>query len=175
MNNIVNIDNHIDNEEDEDDFLINYYYYIDNVFHSFNKRTLETLINSSLLEKSPDEYLHYLSIIKESNFHITRKINDNSEYRTWYSPPIQQLFYLTGDLYNEKKNHFYGSNTSINQDTAISILKLMICLGANPNVRNYYDETIYTMIKNDTVNSGRLTYRVNNDRFIEYIQKNIGC
>ena len=126
-------------------------------------------INSKTLETDPHSYLLILNEAISRNMIVSHIINNTDEYRTWYSPTIQQLFYLTGDLKNEKSNSgFYGCNSSIDQDTAISILKQLMILGADPHVKNYYKENMYDIL--DELDLGKLTTRVNNERFIEVLK-----
>ena len=93
----------------------------------------------------------------------TKKIlNDTTRDFGWNSPHIMLLAYLVGDLPDEifEKNIkqsekllegeslYWGSlkKNGIPEDVAIEMLRLMVGLGADLKVKNYYKETIFDWI-----------------------------
>lgn len=109
---------------------------------------------------------------------ITAKINNNAEIDGWYSSHLQCLSYLAGDLTHEAKvkakkynsdHHWYGMNVSIPDKEATEILHLMLSFGANVNIPNCYEETVFdTLDQKDT-----LACRENNKLFRKCLENHV--
>ena len=112
---------------------------------------------------------------------ITKKLNDTKDHYPWFSSHLQCLSYLAGDQSEYAKSvkfrsvnsgadtvrtMWYGDSTSIPEEEAIEIAKLMVSFGAKTNIPNYYKETLMeTLQKGDDI-----TTRVNNSNFIAYMK-----
>jgi hypothetical protein len=112
---------------------------------------------------------------------ITKKLNDTKDHYPWFSSHLQCLSYLAGDQSEYAKSvkfrsvnsgtdtvrtMWYGDSTSIPEEEAIEIAKLMVSFGAKANIPNYYKETLMeTLQKEDDI-----TTRVNNSNFIAYMK-----
>ena len=108
---------------------------------------------------------------------ITKKLNDTKDHYPWFSSHLQCLSYLAGDQSEyaksckiQKVTHqsetWYGDSTSIPEEEAIEIAKLMVSFGAKADIPNYFKETLM-----DTLNHiNKPTGRVNNRKFIAYMK-----
>ena len=130
------------------------------------------LLTVGLLEEDYNEYLFLLVTAAHNNIDISHVLNDNSSYSNWYSSHAQSLAYLVGSLTDESKslddtaelNHsFYGKPLSegIPEEDGCTILELMIALGADLTVKNYYEEDIWDTLSSTT----RVYTREKNDSF----------
>ena len=105
-------------------------------------------------------------------------LNDTTFHGGWYSPHLMLLAYLVGDLPDEifeenvKQSSkllegeplYWGSlkKNGISENMAIEMLHLMIGLGADVKVKNYYEEDIFDWINEKNNLSSK---RINNDSF----------
>ena len=112
---------------------------------------------------------------------ITKKLNDTKDHYPWFSSHLQCLCYLTGDPSEYAKSvkmrsvnsgadtirtTWYGDSTSIPEEEAIEIAKLMVSFGAKANIPNYFKETLMETLQK----VGDITSRVNNSNFIAYMK-----
>ena len=131
------------------------------------------LLTIGLLEEDYNEYLFLMVQAAHNNIDISHVLNDTSTYDNWFSTHAQSLAYLVGSLTDAAKDAdwstnldtaFYGKSNSegISDEDGCTILELMITLGADLTIKNYYDEDIW-----DTLTSSftRLTTREKNDAF----------
>ena len=124
--------------------------------------------------KTTEEYQELYD--EETEDHLTDKLNDTTEYGVWYSSHLHSLAYLAGDPTDFAKSKrselekggsgiWYGCSTNIPESDAINIAHLMISLGANLDISNYYGDTLIdTLEKKDSL-TGR-----ENDNFSYYIK-----
>ena len=122
-----------------------------------------------MLESNPLSFKEYLE--NPDNARIIQRWMSSKIYRTWYSTPLQQLFYLTGKLVTEDKKNFFGCQTEIDENLACDLFDLLLPFHPNPDDTNYYDENLYQQI---TKNKDCLTTRTHNQVFIEHIMKHYG-
>ena len=121
------------------------------------------------MEKYP---LTFLEILKDrsNDDKIKEWVNGGSKvYDNWFSPPLIQLFYLTGILVDDTQGPFFGSNTIIDEKLACDIFDLLTShTFIDPYDTNYYGENIFTLINTDqyTINK-----RKHNQLFINHIKK----
>ena len=135
--------------------------------------------------KSTEEYQEIREEESGLEDHLTKKLNDTSEYDVWYSTHLHCLVYLAGEPSDFAKSErdklkydkdcsvpWYGWKTSIPEEDAIYIAQLMISLGAKMNIPNFYGETLLETLEQ----KGRLTGRENegfaNYMKIQYITNN---
>ena len=141
-----------------------------------DKEDIPLLLTQKLLEDFPEDYYELLqkcSSICDKEL-ISRILNNTTNYDTWFSTHAQTLFYLVGDRSEYSKKYisdypespFLGRNQEgITEELGIKIFRLMIDLGANLTIANYYGENIYDFIfKKDSI-----VGRVNNKNFINII------
>lgn len=141
-------------------------------FQESPSQFLRDLKNIKKLHVSQDTY-HNQSEYQDTQVKLVQCVNDTSIYETWYSPPLQWVFYATGDLLNENPSiSFFTSDISIPQEMGIEIFDLLIELGADINTKNYYNLDICDIIKEDNQGSNPLTKRTNNEKFVNYIIDN---
>jgi hypothetical protein len=124
---------------------------------------------TNMLESNPLSFKEYLENPDNAR-RIQRWIN-HKIYRTWYSTPLQQLFYLTGKLVTEDKKNFFGCQTEIDEYLACELFNLLLPFHPDPEDTNYYDENLYQLI---TRRKGGLTTRTHNQVFIAHIMKHYG-
>ena len=104
---------------------------------------------------------------------ITKKLNDVTHEGSWFSSHAQALSYLVGTPTDNAKCRgsetavglWYGKGVEIPDEEGVEILKLMVKLGAQLNIHNFYDRTLYDTIIEDNT----LTGREENELFKEYI------
>ena len=132
------------------------------------------LLTLELLEEDYNEYLFLLRKAYENNINISYVLNDTSNPIGWYSPHATCLAYIVGshtDTAKSKSRHdgsFYGSKMSegIPDDIGCEIFNLMIVLGINLSIKNYYGETIM-----DILNTTSSMYsREKNTNFKQLVQ-----
>ena len=104
---------------------------------------------------------------------ITKKLNDTKDHYPWFSSHLQCLCYLAGDpseyansCRNIHHETWYGDSSSIPEEEAIEIAKLMVSFGAKADIPNYYKETILDTLSE----TNKPTGRVNNSAFIAYMK-----
>lgn len=139
---------------------------------SYLKPMIRWMIHPKVLEDNPQKFYHYLQIAKYRNIDISDKINSTSLYETYYSTLPHCVVYLTGTLETEYdiEGNFYGKESKIEPILGILILKLLVELGADLNIKNYYGETVYDFRNYDNF-SGTLTQRKDNKELIFLINK----
>ena len=131
---------------------------MENIYYYYN----------TILENSPDNFKKLLE--GKYNSGIQAWVNgDSKTHQTWYSPCLIVLYLLTGKLVNKKKQKFFGSNTEIDQHLACEIFDLLIKYNPNPHDKDYFNENLFDNMKNK--NKDTLTYRTNNEIFIEHVKK----
>jgi len=135
----------------------------------------EGLTHHKFLE-SPSEFLLVLKNIKnldvsqDTRLSLAQSLNQTDEYETWFSPALHWVFYATGDLATDNlQSNFFTSGISISQDMGIEMFDLMMELGADINLKNYYDEDVYGLVRTHLEGPDVLTKRKNNDRFVDHI------
>ena len=104
---------------------------------------------------------------------ITKKLNETKDHYPWFSSHLQCLSYLAGDQSEYAKScrnihpeTWYGDSSSIPEEEAIEIAKLMVSFGAKTDIPNYYKETLLDTLSE----TNKLTGRVNNSAFIAYMK-----
>ena len=122
------------------------------------------LLTVGLLEEDYNEYLFLLVTAAHNNIDISHVLNSTSTSENWYSSHAQSLAYLVGSLTDEAKSiddspdihelthSFYGKLLSegIPDEDGCTILELMITLGADLTVKNYYEEDIWDIFSGPT-------------------------
>jgi hypothetical protein len=115
------------------------------------------LLTVGLLEEDYNEYLFLLVTAAHNNIDISHVLNSTSTSKNWYSSHAQSLAYLVGSITDEAKSlddspdipelthSFYGKPLSegIPDEDGCNILELMITLGADLTLKNYYEEDIW--------------------------------
>lgn len=133
------------------------------------------LLTVGLLEEDYNEYLFLLVTAAHNNIDISHVLNSTSSGENWYSSHAHSLAYLVGSLTDEAKalddvpdipelaHTFYGKPLSegIPDEDGCTILELMITLGADLTVKNYYEQDIWDIFSGPT----RCTTREKNDSF----------
>ena len=131
-------------------------------------------LSPEFLEKNPMGFLENLKLCIEQRIDITEYINDASSYATWYSPLPMCLVYLVGDLVkacDEDTSDFYGSDTIINEDVGIEIMKYLWLGGADFAIIDYYNTNISDYVARLGNNQFLLTRRTNNKKFLNFIRR----
>ena len=130
------------------------------------------LLTVGLLEEDSNEYLFLMVTAAHNNIDISHVLNDTATYDNWFSTHAHSLAFLVGSLTDAAKascihatdpTTFYGKSKSegISDEDGCTILELMITLGADLTIKNYYDEDTWdTLGHND-----RITSREKNDSF----------
>lgn len=103
---------------------------------------------------------------------ITKKLNDVTVYDSWYSSHAQSLSYLVGTPTDSAKSRgsnsvigrWYGKDVEIPDEEGTEILKMMVKLGAQLNIHNFYGETMYETI----TQLDKISGREDNELFKEY-------
>ena len=129
---------------------------------------MDSMHYSDILEKDPITFLGLLKD-RDNSKKIKEWVNGGSKkYENWFSPPLIQLFYLTGILVDDKQDDFFGSNTIIDEKLACEIFDLLAShTFVNPYDTNYYGENIFTLINSDQY---KINKRKNNQLFIDHIK-----
>lgn len=108
---------------------------------------------------------------------ITKKLNDVTVYDSWYSSHAQSLSYLVGTPTDSAKSRgsnsvigrWYGKDVEIPDEEGTEILKMMVKLGAQLNIHNFYGETMYETI----TQLDKISGREDNELFKEYMYSQI--
>jgi len=130
---------------------------------------LHTLKNIKKLHYSQDTYNSF-SEYEDTHYLLIQYLNDTIPYETWYSPPIQWVFYATGNLVdNNNSQSFFTSDISISQEMGINIFDLMVELGSDINIKNYYGNDIRELVCTNHYTTLALTQRTNNEKFLTHI------
>ena len=141
-----------------------------------DKEDIPLLLTQKILEEYPEDYYELLqkcSSICEKEY-ISRILNRTTNYDSWFSTHAQALFYLVGDRSEISKKYisdhpggnFYGmKQEGISEELGIKIFRLMVDLGANLTITDYYENNIYNNIHDVKSIAGR----VNNKHFINVI------
>ena len=137
------------------------------------------------LLNEPDIYYDALKVAKgDMEFDYSKILNDTTMYYGWYSPHVMLLAYLVGDLeedtYEENKLQskkfsredeacYWGAlvKKGIPEEKAIEMLKIMIELGADLKVKNYYNENLLEWTQQSKNFSN---CRINNEKFKEAVR-----
>ena len=108
---------------------------------------------------------------------ITKKLNDVTHQDSWFSSHAQALSYLVGTPTDSVKSArslysglWYGKNVEIPDEEGTEILKMMVNLGAELTIHNYYKKTMSETL----YETSGLSARENNDLFKAYLQEQIG-
>ena len=138
--------------------------------------TYKFLLEKYAEYKSPEEVMELVNMGMPNN--LTKKLNSTSEYSGWFSSHLHCLSYITGDMSDFAKFQknkrvtegstatWYGYSTSIPEEEAIGIAKLMLSFGARTDIPNFYEETLLETV----VQKDKITGRENNSNFIAYIR-----
>lgn len=138
-------------------------------------------LNPKMLLSDPDRYHNALKMSEGSDCSVI--LNDTTLYDGWYSPHVMLLAYLVGDLTDDiyRKNKeksleiyeggelYWGSliPKGIPEEKAIEMLKMMVNLGANLKVKNYYGEDLLSWTYANKILS---KCRINNEKFMEEVR-----
>ena len=129
---------------------------------------------SQMLEENPNNFYHWLQIAKYRNIDVSENINSTTKYETYNSTLAHCVIYLTGTLEKEPDiesvGYFYGKESRLDPMLGIIIFKLLVELGADLNIQNYYGESVYDFRNYDNF-SGTLTHRKGNEELILLINK----
>ncbi len=134
------------------------------------RKTMLMLFSPETLEQYPEVFLDNLNLCYREKIGIANYLNNTNHYVSWYSSLPQSLYYLVGDLKENCSYDFYGVNTRIDQELGIKIMIAMLNCGANLDMPNYYDKTIYEIIQEEENGLDSLTTRINNKKFIQFIK-----
>lgn len=135
-------------------------------------------LNYELFENDPDEYynkLYYLGELskyrKDIRERLKYKVNDKSEYDTWYSTPIFWVIYAVGEKINQNNypKSFTCKMNGLSNKLAKNLFNLLIYCGADLNIKDYYDENIFKLILNYDDDDNRITHRNNNKIFLDFV------
>ena len=142
-----------------------------------DKEDIPLLLTQKILEEYPEDYYELLqkcSSICEKEY-ISRILNSTTiNDASWNSTHAQALFYLVGDRSEISKKYisdhpggnFYGmKQEGIREEVGIKIFRLMVDLGANLTITDYYEHNIYDCIYDVKSVAGR----VNNKNFINVV------
>ena len=104
------------------------------------------LLTRGLLE---DDHYAYLFLLNKASIYkidIRKTLNGTNSYNSWYSTHAHCLSFLVGTLvrpFDTGGGPYYGKNhEGIPDDVGLTILKVMIELGADLTIPNYYGDTI---------------------------------
>ena len=104
------------------------------------------LLTRGLLEDDHYAYLFLLNKASIYKINIRKTLNGTNSYNSWYSTHAHCLSFLVGTLgrpYDTGGGPYYGKNhEGIPDDVGLTILKVMIELGADLTIPNYYGDTI---------------------------------
>jgi|TARA_Y100000389_G_scaffold192085_1_gene219138 hypothetical protein len=132
------------------------------------------LLTLELLEEDYNEYLFLLQKAYENNIDISYILNDTSHTQGWFSPHVTCLAFLVGSHTDASKSNssiaraFYGAKMSegISDEDGCVIFNLMIVLGIDMSIKNYYNQTIM-----DVLNTTTMMYsREKNTNFKQLVQ-----
>ena len=141
-------------------------------------------LNPKFLLSNPDIYHEALKFAKEDiENDYSRILNDTTLHYGWYSPHVMLLAYLVGDLkddiyeknkdqsinLNEGEECYWGAlvQKGIPEEQAIEMLKIMIELGADLKIKDFYEKDIFDWSKGGVNLSSN---RINNEKFKEAVQ-----
>ena len=132
---------------------------------------------SSKIQQGPDSTYRQGSVafLKPAHDYIHTTIDDcitkaNNNYFNWYSTLPHCVVYFTGKRLNMEENNFTGANTVIPQRLGLKIFNLLVELGANLNIENYYMRTVYDY-RNYEDYKFALSGRTNNETLIARIEE----
>lgn len=131
------------------------------------------LSHKLLLENGGKTYLEKIKNLVDVNYYDLQRQINSTEYCSWYGTHLHCLCYLVGDIIKSYEDgvlitEFYGSQSKIDEETGILILKYLKVGGIDVNIKNYYEETAIECIKDKRQ---CLTSRINNSKFIEEVEK----
>ena len=141
-------------------------------------------LDPKILLSNPDIYYDALKVAKEDiEFDYSKILNDTTLYFGWYSPHVMMLAYLVGDLedniykknkeqsmnLNEDGECYWGSlvHKGIPEEKAIEMLHIMIELGADLKIKNYYNEDLLGWTRKS---KGLSNIRINNEKFKDEVR-----
>lgn len=141
-------------------------------FSNLDDDDLLSMITYKVLETDPIVFYSLLVEVKNRDIDISALINDNNNYHNWYSTLPHCVVYFTGKRINMEKNgdDFTGGKTVIPQRLGLKIFNLLLDLGANLNIENYYMITVYDY-RNYEDYEYTLNGRTNNERLVERINE----
>lgn len=138
-------------------------------------------LDPKLLLNNPDRY--YSGLKMAEGLDCSMILNDTTLVDGWYSPHVMLLAYLVGDLkddiYEKNKKQsseincgvelYWGSliPKGIPEEKAIEMLKMMVNLGANLKIKNYYGEDLLSWTYAD---NQLCKCRINNEKFMEEVR-----
>jgi hypothetical protein len=104
------------------------------------------LLTRGLLEDDYNAYLFLLNKASIYKINISRTLNGTNSYNSWHSTHAHCLSFLVGTRVrpiDTDRAPYYGKNhEGIPDDVGLTILKVMIELGADLTIPNYYGDTI---------------------------------
>ena len=120
--------------------------------HAFSD--IPELLTIGLLEEDHNEYLYLMVTAAHNNIDISHILNSTSTYDNWFSSHPISLALLVGSLTDQAKSYnisysFYGRYNSegIPDEDGCTILELMVTLGADLSLKNYYGNDIKNIIE----------------------------
>ena len=133
---------------------------------------LRSMITYKMLETDPIGFYSLLEEVKNREINISVLINDNNNYYNWHSTLPHCVVYFTGKRINQETegDDFTGGKTVIPQRLGLKIFNLLLDLGANLNIENYYMTTVYDY-RNYEDYQYSLIGRTNNERLIARINE----
>lgn len=143
--------------------------------------TLTNNLNYITFQENTNLYLDSLRDLRY-NFDLTEEqkdivkdiINDTSIYETYYSPQLLWVVKATGTLnYQHPLGNIFTQTMNINQEDAKEMFKLLMELGADLDIKDYYDTSTRYAINNYNQEEEILGYltRENNEDFLNYAKQ----
>ena len=134
---------------------------------------LKGYLNHRTLERNPESFKLILEEIRDRDLPVADIINNTSIYEIWFSTLMHCVVFLTGSLIknntlSDTEYDFYGAQHSIPDSLGVEILDLLVELGGNLNIQNYYYETAFDFYNYDEFKE-TLTAREDNDMLINRI------
>ena len=113
------------------------------------------LLTRGLLEDDYNAYLFLLNKAYWNGINISRTLNDTNSYNSWHSTHAHCLSFLVGTRVrpiDTDRAPYYGKNhEGIPDDVGLTILNMMLELGADLTIQNYYGDTIMDQCQRVTV------------------------
>ena len=105
-----------------------------------------SLLTRGLLEDDYNAYLFLLNKASIYKINIRKTLNGTNSYNSWHSTHAHCLSFLVGTLgrpIDTSRGPYYGKNhEGIPDEVGLTILNMMIELGADLTIPNYYGDTI---------------------------------
>jgi hypothetical protein len=139
---------------------------------------IHELLTTRLLEEDARAYLFLLVTAADNEVYIADVLNDTSATSTWFSSHAMCLAYIVGSVTDHAKSMrtsdipFYGRDLSEgpSDEVGCDILNIMLMVGADLTLKNYYDESIVDVLRQDD----KITSREKNDEFKQLVIEHYG-